>query len=138
MNIFQIFFIKFYRKAVEYYQLSADQGDASAQYKLGYMYKNGYGVEQSYQKVIEYYQLAADQGNTKAQRNVDYIKSSKEYIKYELLEQRKINELLKQQIEVLKIDNQELKEEILHLKYRPGGSEYQVVKEHFESLASNA
>ena len=129
---------KQYDKALLYYQLAADQGNSGAQNNLGIMYDYGYGVEKSYQKAVEYYQLAADKGFARVHNNLDILKSSKKYIQYELLEQQKINELLKQQIEVLKIDNQELKEEILHLKYRPGGSEYQVVKEHFESLVSNA
>jgi TPR repeat protein len=115
---------KQYEKALEYFQLAADNGNAVAQDKLGIMYHKGYGVEKSYQKAVEYYQLSADNGYSNAQINLDNLKSSKEYIQYELLEQRKIHELLKQQIEFLETQ----------IKYRPGGSGYKEVKEHFESL----
>jgi len=61
---------KQYKKALEYYPLAADKGYSKAQFKLGYMYDNGYGVEKSYQKAVEYYQLAADQGLAHAQYNL--------------------------------------------------------------------
>jgi TPR repeat protein len=112
------------KKAFEYYQLSADQGLDVAQNNLGIMYQIGYGVEKSYQKAVEYFKLAADNGYSDAQINLDNLKSSKPYIQYELLEQRKIHEILKQQIEFLEIQ----------IKYRLGGSGYKEVKEHFESL----
>jgi len=54
-------------KAVEYYQLSADQGNSDAQCNLGYCYKNGIGVEKDLDKAIHYYQLSADRGNSTAQ-----------------------------------------------------------------------
>ena len=37
-----------YKEAVKWYRLSAEQGDASAQYNLGLMYSNGQGVPQDY------------------------------------------------------------------------------------------
>jgi TPR repeat protein len=49
---------------------AADQGDADAQYNLGFRYANGEGVEQNYAKAVEYYQLAADQGHADAQSNL--------------------------------------------------------------------
>ena len=49
-------------KAVEWWQKAAEQGFASAQYKLGYMYYHGYGIEESYEKAVEWYQKAAEQG----------------------------------------------------------------------------
>ena len=61
-----------YEKAVEYYQLAADQNNADAQLWLGYCYDHGYGVTQDYEKAVEYYQLAADQGNASAQNNLGY------------------------------------------------------------------
>ncbi len=35
------------KKAIEWYQKAADQGDASAQYNLGVCYANGGGVEKN-------------------------------------------------------------------------------------------
>ena len=58
---------KQFDKAFEYFQLASDQDLKEAQCSLGFMYKNGYGVEKSYQKAIEYYQLATDQGLKEAQ-----------------------------------------------------------------------
>ncbi|AUJ70629.1 tetratricopeptide repeat protein [Pseudoalteromonas sp. NC201] len=49
-------------KAVEYYQLAAEQGNARAQCNLGVMYEKGKGVAQSDEKAVKYYQLAAGQG----------------------------------------------------------------------------
>ncbi len=46
---------------------SANQGDATAQYKLGQMYANGRGVPIDAKESIRWYRLAADQGHAKAQ-----------------------------------------------------------------------
>jgi TPR repeat protein len=122
---------KQYDKALEYFQLAADQGFPFAQSNLGYMYHNGYHVEKSIMKAVQYFQLAADQGFLFAQSNLDYFKSSIEYIQYELSEQLKINDLLRQQIELLEAE----------LKYEPDDNSYQEVlcsaKEPIESLSSD-
>ncbi len=47
---------------MEYYRLAADQGDAYAQYSLGYCYAHGEGVDQDYGEAIKYYKLAVEQG----------------------------------------------------------------------------
>jgi uncharacterized protein len=44
---------KDYKKAVEWYIKSAEQGNPSAQNNLGFMYYNGYGVEKDYKKAVE-------------------------------------------------------------------------------------
>ncbi len=59
-----------YKKAATLWQKAADQGNASAQYNLGVMYKNGQGVKQDYFKAKELYQKAADQGSAGAQLNL--------------------------------------------------------------------
>ena len=48
----------------------AEKGKASAQNRLGFMYENGDGVEQSYEKAVEYYTMAAEQGDANAQCNL--------------------------------------------------------------------
>ena len=48
----------------------ANEGDASAQYRLGLMYDNGTGVEESYEKAAEWYLKAAEQGLARAQYNL--------------------------------------------------------------------
>ena len=45
----------------------AKQGKAEAQYILGMMYGNGYGVPQDYAEAVKWYRLAADQGIARAQ-----------------------------------------------------------------------
>jgi TPR repeat protein len=42
----------------------AEQGNARAQYNLGLMYENGYGVPKNYKTAMKWYRLAVDQGNT--------------------------------------------------------------------------
>ena len=59
-----------YKKALYYYQLAVDQGNAIAQTNLAFMYQNGKGIEQDYEKALHYYQLAADQGVSIAQNNL--------------------------------------------------------------------
>ena len=48
----------------------AEQGYAPAQYNLGIMYDNGYGVPQDYAEAMKWYRLAAEQGHTDAQYNL--------------------------------------------------------------------
>jgi len=54
---------KDYKKAVALYQKAADQGDVSAQTKLGVMYANGLGVRQNTSKAKELYGKACDEGD---------------------------------------------------------------------------
>ena len=56
-----------YTKAVEYFQKSAEQGDASAQYNLGECYCNGDGVPQSYSEAAKWFCKSAEQGYAAAQ-----------------------------------------------------------------------
>jgi hypothetical protein len=44
-------------------RISAEQGDAQAQYKIGYMYSHGQGVPQDIVEAIRWYKKSADQGN---------------------------------------------------------------------------
>jgi len=52
-----------YRLAVYSYRKAADQGDADAQFMLGWCYENGLGVERDYDQAQAWYQKAADQGH---------------------------------------------------------------------------
>ncbi|MBQ9574596.1 MAG: toll/interleukin-1 receptor domain-containing protein, partial [Synergistaceae bacterium] len=62
-----------YAKAFEYYQKAAAQGLANAQCNLGYMYRQGIGIEQNYVKAMEWYEKAASQGMADAQYNLGYL-----------------------------------------------------------------
>lgn len=48
----------------------AEQGNASAQSNLGFMYERGHGVTQNYETAANWYALAAEQGDAAAQSNL--------------------------------------------------------------------
>ncbi|CDZ76966.1 Putative beta-lactamase HcpC precursor [Legionella massiliensis] len=56
-----------YAKAVDSYQLAAQQNDATGQFDLGLMYAEGKGMPVNYPKAIEYFTKAADQGYSEAE-----------------------------------------------------------------------
>ena len=51
-----------YSEALRWYRKSAEQGNASGQNDLGYMYENGYGVSKDYSEAVKWYRKAARQG----------------------------------------------------------------------------
>ena len=64
---------KQYPEAVECYRKAAEQGYAYAQYNLGYMYRNGYGVTKDYGEAVRWYRKAAEQGDATAQNNLGFM-----------------------------------------------------------------
>ena len=48
----------------------AEEGNAAAQFNLGLMYQNGYGVPQDYKESVYWYRLAAEQGEADSQYNL--------------------------------------------------------------------
>ena len=58
------------KQAVSWFQKSAEQGDADAQYILGYMYAEGRGVPQDDKQAVSWFQKAAEQGDADAQNNL--------------------------------------------------------------------
>ena len=48
----------------------AEQGDARAQFNLGWMYAEGKGVTKDYEDAVEWFRLAAEQGLADAQYNL--------------------------------------------------------------------
>ena len=61
-----------YAQALKIFRSLAAQGNAPAQYNIGYMYSNGQGVTQNYQEALKWYRLAADQGYSIAQTYIGY------------------------------------------------------------------
>jgi len=59
-----------YATAFQEWKPLAEQGDASAQYKLGYMYDAGEGVPQDYKEAASWWRKAAEQGYADAQYNL--------------------------------------------------------------------
>ena len=56
-----------YVEAVKWYRLSAEQGDAKAQFALGALYTHGAGVPQNDTEAMKWYRLSAKQGLAEAQ-----------------------------------------------------------------------
>ena len=64
---------KNYSEAVEWYRKSAEQGNASGQANLGYMYSNGYGVTKDYAEAIKWYRKSAEQGDAVGEVNLGFM-----------------------------------------------------------------
>ena len=62
-----------YATALKSFTLSAEQGNAYAQYSLGYMYENGRGVIQDIIRAHMWYNIAASQGYKYATKHRDLI-----------------------------------------------------------------
>jgi len=67
-----------YITAFQEWQPLAEQGNATAQYNLGFMYDNGEGVTQDKAKAVEWYTEAAQQGYANAQYNLGSMYSNGE------------------------------------------------------------
>ena len=65
-----------YATALQEWRPLAEQGNALAQYNLGFMYDNGYGVPQDYVEAVKWYRLAAEQGNAEAQASLGFMYKS--------------------------------------------------------------
>ena len=59
-----------YSLALDEFTPLAEQGDASAQYNLGEMYRRGDGVPQDFATAMKWYTLSAEQGDAAAQYNL--------------------------------------------------------------------
>ena len=54
--------LEFEYRPVQWYKQAAEQGNAQAQYQLGWMYEKGEGIEKNIDKALEWYRKAATQG----------------------------------------------------------------------------
>ena len=52
-----------YEEAIRWFRLAAEQGVASAQSRLGFMYSKGEGVPQDDREAVRWHRLAAKQGH---------------------------------------------------------------------------
>ena len=59
-----------YTQAIVWYRKAAEQGNARAQFTLGWMYVEGKGVSRDYAQAAVWYRKAAEQGFAKAQGNM--------------------------------------------------------------------
>lgn len=62
-----------YATALKELEPLANEGDATAQYYVGLMYDNGFGVEQDYSQSFAWYLKSALQNDTDAQYNLAYM-----------------------------------------------------------------
>jgi uncharacterized protein len=58
---------KDYKEAIRLWLPLAEQGDATVQYNLGKMYRQGQGVPQDFKEAVKWYRLSAEQGDLDAQ-----------------------------------------------------------------------
>lgn len=66
----QLYVVKNYRAAANYFEKAAKKGLKEAQYNLGVLYYEGLGVKKNYQTAVRYYELAAAQGEREAQNSL--------------------------------------------------------------------
>ena len=59
-----------YEVAINEWTQVAEDGNARAQYNLGWMHANGRGVAQDFKEAIKWYTKSAEQGNVNAQYNL--------------------------------------------------------------------
>ena len=59
-----------YASAFREFRALAEQGNASAQFNLGFMYDNGEGVSEDDRQAVFWYRKAAEQGDASAQYNL--------------------------------------------------------------------
>ena len=62
-----------YKEAVKWYRLSAEQGDAVAQFNLGFMYGKGLGVPQDYVSAHMWWNLSGSNGYKDAVTNRNIV-----------------------------------------------------------------
>ena len=62
-----------FKQAVKWYRLSANQGNANAQYQLGRCYFIGEGVEQDVREAIKWFRLLANQKSLPMHRYYEWI-----------------------------------------------------------------
>jgi TPR repeat protein len=68
--------------AVECYKPRAEQGDANALFKMGWIYDEGKGVPQDNKTALKWYTLSTKQGNALAQNNLGLMYSKRKGVKY--------------------------------------------------------
>ena len=62
-----------YAQALKISRPLAAKGNAQAQFNLGRMYRDGFGVIQDYKEAVKWYRLAAAQGDAEAQYNLGFM-----------------------------------------------------------------
>ena len=71
-----------YKQAMTWYGKASDLNFADAQFRLGFMYEKGLGVDQSNQNAIDQYAKAVRNGSVEAQRALDRLATVKQFLDY--------------------------------------------------------
>jgi TPR repeat protein len=66
---------------MDWYLKAANNGNTDAIYKIGDMYRWGYGVTKNIRTAIEWYTKAANQGNAQAQYKLGYVYQNEDQVK---------------------------------------------------------
>ena len=73
-------------KALRFYQIAAEQGHSEAQWRLGYLYRDGKGVTTNHAEALKWFKKSAEQGNVYGQYYLGYMyynnKNDFEALKY--------------------------------------------------------
>ncbi len=67
-----LYYQKRYAEAIPFIREAAEKGNAEAQFRLGWCYRNGYGLTKSDTEAIKWYHKAAEQGHAQAQNNLGF------------------------------------------------------------------
>ena len=62
-----------YATALKEWRWMAEEGNVGAQFNLGVMYHNGWGVIQDYAEAVKWYRLAADQENEQTKSSLKVL-----------------------------------------------------------------
>ncbi|MBZ0332066.1 sel1 repeat family protein [Halomonas sp. ANAO-440] len=62
-----------YATAARHLPVAAEQGDALAQFWMGWMYRNGKGMERDFEQAAQWYRRSAEQGNAAALNNLGHL-----------------------------------------------------------------
>jgi TPR repeat protein len=82
---------RYYKEALKWFKLGADQANTTSQFNLGYMYENG--IDQDCKEAIKLYKLSVDQGNAYTQNNLGLILIHEEGIEKDYKEAIKLYKL---------------------------------------------
>jgi uncharacterized protein len=80
------FLNKDYTNAEKFFRIAADEGDPEAQFCLGDMYNNGYGVEKDEQEAVALFRKSAEQRFAPSQINLGIMYSQGTGVEQDLVE----------------------------------------------------
>jgi TPR repeat protein len=76
-------------QAADWYRKAAEQGEAQAQFNLGWLYYTGQGVTQDYRQAADWFRKAAEQGFAKAQYNLGLMYGTGQGVTQDYIEAHK-------------------------------------------------